>query len=131
MSANLLPALSEEAIFNKSRVYIHRAMRAKNAEDMDEYQLWASLALELLGKAALARIHPSLIVDPSHQVSLFAASGVVLGTDVKTITWHTLFERLRHLSPRFGGSVRGFWMRSHSVATRSFILEKSLSRRWY
>jgi len=26
--------------------------------DLDEYQLWASLALELLGKAALARIHP-------------------------------------------------------------------------
>ena len=51
--------------------------RAKNTKDIDEYQLWASLALELLGKAALARIHPSLIADPNHQISLFAASGVL------------------------------------------------------
>jgi hypothetical protein len=141
MSANLLPALSEEAIFAKSRVYFHRALRAKNTKDVDEYQLWASLALELLGKAALARIHPSLIADPSHQISLFAASGVVLGTDIKTITWHTLFERLRHLSPRFGVSVKGFCdaiaqrrnaeLHSGEVPFKAMLLDAWEGRFWH
>ena len=61
---------------------------------MGEYQLWASLALELLGKFALAQIHPCLVADPQSSVSLFAAAGVNIGTDVKTISAKTVFERL-------------------------------------
>ena len=48
-------AISGEALHSKSKVYISRAMMRKAANDLDEYQLWASLALELLGKAALAQ----------------------------------------------------------------------------
>ena len=65
-------AITKEGLIAKSRIYIQRAFRAKLADDLDEYQLWASLALELLGKAALAGIHPSLVVDPNHYESLFA-----------------------------------------------------------
>src|SRR5271163_3059743 len=97
----LLPAVSGEAILAKSRVYAQRALRCKEAGDHDEYQLWASLALELLGKACLARIHPSLIVNPLDHISLFAASGVNLATDIKTIAAHTLFDRLRHVTKGF------------------------------
>lgn len=57
-------AISEEALLGKSRAYIAKALRRKGEQDLEEYQLWASLALELLGKAALAHRHPCLVVDP-------------------------------------------------------------------
>jgi len=104
----LLPAVSSEAIFAKSKAYVQRALRCKANKEYDEYQLWASLALELLGKTCLAQIHPSLIVNPQDQVSLFAASGVALGTDIKTIAAHTLYERLRHITKGFDESVKKF-----------------------
>ncbi|HSD37756.1 MAG TPA: hypothetical protein VLC92_09615 [Rhodocyclaceae bacterium] len=102
------PALSSEPLFQKARAYIHRALGRKSSGDLDEYQLWASLALELLGKAALSSVHPSLVADPTHFQSLFAASGIHIATDVKTIAAHTLFERLRHLSAGFDESVKTF-----------------------
>jgi hypothetical protein len=104
----LLPAVSPGALHAKSKAYMQRAFRAKQANDFDEYQLWASLALELLGKTCLAQIHPSLIVNPQDQVSLFAASGIQIGTDIKNIAAHTLYDRLRHIVKGFDESVKIF-----------------------
>ena len=56
-------ALTQEGLLGKSKAYMLRAFRSKMSGDLNEYQLWASLALELLGKAALARIHPSLVAE--------------------------------------------------------------------
>jgi len=108
MSKENIPALNREAIFGKSKKYILKALRAKDSNDLEEYQLWASLALELLGKAALASVHPSLIVDPQHSESLFAASGISIKTDIKTINGNTLFARLKYLSHRFDNGVKNF-----------------------
>jgi hypothetical protein len=99
-------SISEEALLGKSRAYIAKALRRKGEKDFEEYQLWASLALELLGKAALAHRHPCLVVDPTHHSSLFVAAGVSVTTDVKTITAKTLFERLRLLISAFDENVR-------------------------
>ena len=93
------PALERDALYAKSQVYIRRGLRAQT--DTEEYQLWASLALELLGKAALSRVHPALVADPTHYPSLFAACGRQLSADIKTITAKTLFERLGHIEKRF------------------------------
>lgn len=101
-------AISEEALLGKSRAYIAKALRRKGEQDLEEYQLWASLALELLGKAALAHQHPCLVVDPTHAPSLFVAAGIFATTDVKTITAKTLFERLRQIVPPFDEEVRQF-----------------------
>ena len=101
-------AINGEALHAKSKVYIGRALARKGAGDLNEYQLWASLALELLGKAALARKHPSLVVDPTHWPSMFVAAGINVTTDVKTITAKTLFERLAHLVPRFDSTIQQF-----------------------
>lgn len=100
-------AIDDDALYDKSKVYIGRAMR-KKADDLDEYQLWASLALELLGKAALAGQHPCLVVDPTHWQSLFVAAGVNETTDVKTIAAKTLFQRLGNLVPKFDSDVQNF-----------------------
>lgn len=95
------PALERDALYAKSQVYIRRGLRAQAATDNEEYQLWASLALELLGKAALAQVHPALVADPTHYQSLFAACGRQLSPDIKTITAKTLFERLSHIEKDF------------------------------
>jgi hypothetical protein len=65
------PALQRDALYSKSQVYIRRGLRAQADNDTEEYQLWASLALELLGKAALSKVHPALIADP-HTTSRFS-----------------------------------------------------------
>lgn len=109
MTDTRLPAaLSSEALFAKSKAYIRKALLRKEAYDLDEYQLWASLALELLGKSSLADRHPSLIVDPTHQPSLLAACSIALSTDIKTISAKTLFERLRKTIEKFDGTTAAF-----------------------
>jgi hypothetical protein len=101
MSQSHNPALLPDALYSKSQVYIRRGLRAQGDGDSEEFQLWASLALELLGKAALAKVHPALIADPQHYQSLFAACGRHISPDIKTITAKTLFERLSHLDKAF------------------------------
>lgn len=133
-------ALNPDAIYEKSKVYIDRALKAHTEHDLDQYQLWASLALELLGKARLAKIHPSMVVDPTHWESLFAASGINISTDVKTITWKTLFERLQKLSPRFDKRIKEFCdamaqrrnaeLHSGEVAFKPMALESWEGRYW-
>jgi antitoxin component of MazEF toxin-antitoxin module len=108
MADPVFHAIDSEALLAKSKVYVARALERKQAGDLDLYQLWSSLALELLGKALLARRHPSLIVDPTHWQSMFVAAGINVTTDVKTITAKTLFERLAHLLPRFDREVQHF-----------------------
>lgn len=135
-------ALDPAAIYEKSKVYIQRALTAHAADDMDQYQLWASLALELLGKARLAKIHPSLIADPNDKdaKSLFAAAGVKIKEDVRTITWKTLFDRLHSLSPKFESQVKKFCddmaqrrnaeLHSGEVPFKPMKLESWESRYW-
>jgi len=102
------PALTADALFAKSQVYIRRGFRAQTDGDTEEYQLWASLALELLGKAALSKVHPALVADPQHFQSLFAACGRQLSPDIKTIGAKTLFERLTHTEKRFDSRHQKF-----------------------
>lgn len=102
------PALDTEALSAKSKVFIGRAISSKSLGSIDEYQLWASLALELLGKAALARVHPCLVADPTSSESLFVAAGVSITTDIKTITAKTVFDRLKKIVPRFDSRIETF-----------------------
>jgi hypothetical protein len=108
MTPSINPALDSEALYGKSQVYIQRGLRSKGAGDAEEYQLWASLSLELLGKAALAGLHPSLVADPLHTHSMFAACGRQLSSDIKTITAKTLFDRLGHLDKAFDARDQKF-----------------------
>lgn len=102
------PALSPDALYAKSQLYVRRGLRAKGEGEFEEYQLWASLALELLGKAVLASVHPSLVADPQHYESLFAACGREISPDVKTINAKTLFIRLGHIDKAFDARHQKF-----------------------
>lgn len=108
MTTAIPTAFSSAALFQKSKVYIARGLRAKNAGSADEYQLWASFALELLAKSSLSAVHPALIADPTHYQSLFAACGHEISSDVKSISAKTLFERLTHISRLFDKRTQGF-----------------------
>ncbi len=100
------PAIDHDALLGKSKLYIQRALLSRSKGDDTEYQLWASLALELLGKAVLAMRHPCLIVHPQHPNSLLAAAGVNFSVNVRTISAKTVYERLRHLSQEFDQHVK-------------------------
>ncbi len=108
MSSSFSTPLSADALLAKSKVFIRRGLLAEAVGSEEEYQLWASLALELLGKAALARVHPALVADPTHYQSIFAACGRVLSPDTKTITAKTVFERLSHLDEAFDKRAQRF-----------------------
>lgn len=142
MHENIYIAINGDALHDKSKVYISRALERKSTENLDEYQLWASLALELLGKAALAHRHPCLVVDPHHWQSLFVAAGINITTDVKTISAKTLYERLTHLIPKFDRSVlqkfcqeiaerRNTELHSADLPFRAMKLEAWEARYWH
>lgn len=105
-----MKAFDHQSLFDKSKVYISRALDQDENDDETSFQLWAALSLELLGKAALAKVHPSLIADPVDVGSLFAACGRPFSTTRKSITAKTLFERLIHLSKDFQGQEKDFCM---------------------
>lgn len=101
-------AFDDNALFTKSQLYISRGYRASQGNDLEEYQLWAALALELLGKSTLAWVSPTLVADPQCVDSLFAACGLSKSADVKSITASTLFKRLGKLSKSFDHRVEQF-----------------------
>lgn len=82
-------------LFNKSKVFIQKGISNRNESDMSEFLLWASLSLEILGKATLAYVHPSLVVDPNDPKGLLVACGYKKHDDFKTIQAKTVFERLQ------------------------------------
>lgn len=103
-----MSAFDTNAIFNKSKVFIGRALDCDDAGDEITFHLWAALSLELLGKSALANVHPALIADPTDVGSIFAACGKPISTHRKSILAKTLFDRLTHLSKRFLAEEKTF-----------------------
>ena len=87
-----------DALWEKARVFVNRAMDSEkeSGRSFDERAMWAALALELLGKAALARHSPLLIAIPNEEgVALLAASGLVEGgaTTLQTVQAKTIYSR--------------------------------------
>ncbi|WDM21273.1 hypothetical protein [Paenibacillus polymyxa] len=99
-------------LYNKSKLFIVKGISNRNESDMSEFLLWASLSLELLGKATLAFVHPSLVVDPNDPKGLLVACGYRKHDDFKTIQAKTVFERL-HVTlsiPKFDQKKKEFCM---------------------
>ncbi|MFI6803343.1 hypothetical protein [Streptosporangium canum] len=83
-----------EALWIKAKLFINRAMD-DDFRSFDEQALWAALALELLAKAALAKVSPLLVAEPIEEgTNLLIATGLVAGdarfTSVKA---NILFKR--------------------------------------
>ncbi|MFB7169851.1 hypothetical protein ACFCYM_03325 [Streptomyces sp. NPDC056254] len=91
----MIAPYDHEALWTKAKLFINRAMDDDGIRSFDEQALWAALALELLGKSALARVSPLLIAEPSEDgANLLIASGLVEG-DARFISVRakTIFSR--------------------------------------
>jgi len=97
-----MSALDHDAIWEKSRAVVRRAITARDQGQFGDFCLWCAVSLELLGKAVLSGIHPSLIADPQDVDSIFLACGKPLTANPKTITAKTVFGRIQKLSGTFG-----------------------------
>ena len=98
-------ALSYDALLAKSKLLAKRCVDAKQASLETECQLWAAGALELLAKAHLAGIHPSLVVESENTNSLLEACGIHTSTKVRTINASVAYARLNHTVSHFSTPV--------------------------
>jgi hypothetical protein len=95
-------AFAPEDLWAKAKLFVNRSGRAASADDFPEAALWAGLALELLGKAALANVNPALIADPADDGKslLVAARAVPSAGDFRSIPAKAIFSRCaRAFSP--------------------------------
>lgn len=83
------------ALWLKAKLFVNRAMDADEIRSFDERALWATFALELLAKAALARVSPLLIAEPTEEgINLLIASGIVEGdAQFVSVRAKTVFTR--------------------------------------
>jgi hypothetical protein len=83
------------ALWNKAKVFINRAMDPGDLRSFDEQALWSSAALELLGKAALARVSPLLIAEPTEEgLNILIAAGLIDGpARFSSVSASTIFKR--------------------------------------
>ena len=92
-----------DSLFDKSRHFIGKCIAARNAGKLEDCQLWAAIALEILAKAALAKIHPVLVADPRNDVSLLVACGCRLASDyqeLRTINANQIYSRIQKLESK-------------------------------
>ncbi len=89
-------AVSFSSLLDKSRLLAKRGLASKATGDITEYQLWAAFSLEILAKAQLAGIHPTLVAESDNPNSLLEACGISTDTAVKTISASVAYARLRH-----------------------------------
>ncbi|WP_417373698.1 hypothetical protein [Glutamicibacter protophormiae] len=89
------PSFDSEGLWIKAKLFMNRAMD-ETPRSFDERAMWASLALELLGKAALATHSPILIADPKDDSSLLGASGLVSSEgNFKSVPAATIYRRCK------------------------------------
>ena len=98
-------AVAHETLLAKSKLMAKRSVEAKQSGMDIECQLWAAGALELLAKAQLSGIHPSLVVETENTNSLLEACGIPTGTKVRTINASVAYARLNHTVPHFSTPV--------------------------
>jgi hypothetical protein len=94
------------ALWSKAKVFLNRAMDPDPVRSFDEQALWASAALELLGKAALARVSPLLIAEPTEDgANLLVATGLIEGTaQFTSVRASTIFKRCQRAFRPFSAS---------------------------
>ena len=92
-----------EGLWAKAKIHINRSYDALERDDFEAGALWASSALELLGKSALAKVNPLLVADPQDEGrSLMIAAG--LSSDLarfKSVPAKAIFSRCARAFPPF------------------------------
>ena len=102
----MIAPYDHEALWSKAKVFLNRAMDPGPGRSFDEQALWASAALELLGKAALARVSPLLIAEPTEEgANILIATGLIEGTaQFTSVSASTVFKRCQRAFRPFSAS---------------------------
>jgi len=100
---------SYEALLDKAVVNAKRAFEGENRES-ELFAFWATLSLEFLGRAVLAKIHPSLLADPQTPESVLYACGVSSPKQAKSVAAKTVFLRCKIIVPGFSEADFGLCM---------------------
>ena len=100
---------SEEALFSKAQLYAEQ-MERHTSQDW-QFGLWSALLLELLGRASLAHISPTLLAGSQNWRNLAHALGrQTIGDPFQpsSISAREVFKRLHALDPSFSREMRDF-----------------------
>lgn len=88
------------ALWAKARLFVERASGL--AHEDPQFAFWSSLALELLARSALSKFHPALNADPRDLNNLLYALGVPIPKQPRSVSAHSVYERLLRVVPQFG-----------------------------
>lgn len=105
MSAVLIPALngwSKDDFLKKAQRYAQ--IMCAHSRDSWEFAFWSTLTLELLARAALSNVSPTLLADPKDWNNIYYALGhtpKVARFTPKSINISFVFSRLKDVIPGF------------------------------
>jgi hypothetical protein len=96
------------SLWQKAKLYGRRA----TAEDRESalFALWATLCLEFLARATLAKVHPALLADPREPDNLMYAFGFRTDKSPKSIPAKALFARCKTVAVGFTDAEQNFCM---------------------
>src|SRR5450759_2075672 len=90
-----------ESLLTKAKLFFERAFNESRDEPL--FGLWCSLGLELLGRAALSSVSPTLLAEPSndHKYLLHALNHGSERIPRRSITSSLVFTLCKTLFPQF------------------------------
>jgi hypothetical protein len=100
---------SKDALLAKAQRYAEE-MRAQARESW-QFAFWSSLSLELLARAALAHVSPTLVADPKDWNNLYFALGNTPTTkkfSPKSLDMSSVLTRLQAILPGFTPEMESF-----------------------
>lgn len=109
---------------------MERAFNAKDSGDDEEFAIWASLSLELLGKSLLSKINPILIIDTKDPLSAIASIGIESENKIRTIGAREVYQRIQKIHPVFSHNFTLFCIeaseqRNSELHSGTFAFQKN------
>ena len=100
---------SKDALLAKAQRFAEEML--KHPRDDWRFAMWSTLVLELLGRAALAKVNLALLADPKDWNNLYYSLGFNPTANKfipKSVDITTVFNRLRDILPAFTIEMEGF-----------------------
>lgn len=122
-----------EALYSKAVLFASYAQFT--ASDSPLFGLWSSLSIELLARAALAKIHPSLLADPREHQNIMYGFGVRTQREPLSIPARTVFSRCRLLISEFDDAAEAHCqllagIRNRELHTGEDAFDSLVHNRW-
>ena len=94
-----MDAFNYNNLFQKAKLYVHRALAEDREGDL--FPFWISLSLELLARSTLAKISPALLAETSANDHILYAFGYETTSRPRSISTNEVFQRLLKINITF------------------------------